>query len=156
MHLLCICYGGIGCVKLIYRAGQLGFFSRCPSYNSASLSQSYEPMSSSSLHSAPLDRNRRSWHKKSQLVDSMGGEYIVFTHDISLTGMSLFADKQYKPGQICNIDVPVFVGSALRNYRFNCRVIFSSLCGMKGFRTNLEFLDVPAENRSLIQSVMAR
>ena len=113
-------------------------------------------MSSSSLHNTSIDKNRRSWHKRSQLVDSAGDKYIVFTHDISLMGMSLFADKQYKPGQICNIDVPVFVGSALRNYRFNCRVIFSSLCGMKGFRTNLEFLDVSSENRSLIQSVMAR
>ncbi|MFQ6404966.1 PilZ domain-containing protein [Methylophilus sp. 'Pure River'] len=113
-------------------------------------------MSSSSLHNTSIDKNRRSWHKKSQLVDSTGDKYIVFTHDISLMGMSLFADKQYKPGQICNVDVPVFVGSALRNYRFNCRVIFSSLCGMKGFRTNLEFLDVSSENRTLIQSVMAR
>ncbi|HCU83956.1 MULTISPECIES: PilZ domain-containing protein [unclassified Methylophilus] len=113
-------------------------------------------MSSSSLHNTSIDKNRRSWHKKSQLVDSTGCQYIVFTHDISLMGMSLFADKQYKPGQICNVHVPVFVGSALRNYRFNCRVTFSSLCGMKGFRTNLEFLDVSSENRSLIQSVMAQ
>lgn len=113
-------------------------------------------MSYSSLHNTPIDQNRRSWHKKSQLVDSTGGKHIVFTHDISMTGMSLFADKQYKAGQICNIDVPVFVGAGLRHYRFNCRVIFSSLCGMKGFRTNLEFLDVPLENRTLIQSVMAR
>lgn len=113
-------------------------------------------MSYSSLHNTPIDQNRRSWHKKSQLVDSIGNKHIVFTHDISMTGMSLFADKQYKAGQICNIDVPVYVGSGLRHYTFNCRVIFSSLCGMKGFRTNLEFLDVPPENKTLIQSVMAR
>lgn len=111
-------------------------------------------MSSSSLRN--IDTNRRSWQKKSHLVDSAGREYIVFTHDISHTGMSLFADKQYKPGQTCNVDVPVFVGSSLRHYKFNCRVVFSSLCGMKGFRTNLEFLDVPPENKTLIQSVMAR
>lgn len=113
-------------------------------------------MSYSSLPSTSIDQNRRSWHKKSQLVDSNGSKCIVFTHDISLTGMSLFADKQYKPGQVCNVDVPVFVGSSLRHYTFNCRVIFASLCGMKGFRTNLEFLDVPPENKTLIQSVMAR
>ncbi|HSI45710.1 MAG TPA: PilZ domain-containing protein [Methylophilus sp.] len=113
-------------------------------------------MSSSSMHHTSIPANRRSWEKKSQLVDSTGGEYIVFTHDISHTGMSLFADKQYQPGQVCNVDVPVFVGSALRHYRFNCRVVFSSLCGMKGFRTNLEFLHVPPENKTLIQSVMAR
>ncbi|MDP8568145.1 PilZ domain-containing protein [Methylophilus aquaticus] len=90
------------------------------------------------------------------MVDSTGSKYIVFTHDISLTGISLFADKQYAPGQVCNIDVPVYVGSRLKHYRFNCRVTFSSLCGMRGFRTNLEFLDVPLENKSLIQSLMAR
>jgi hypothetical protein len=113
-------------------------------------------MSSSGYYNTPIDMNRRSWHKKSQLVDSAGIQYTVFTNDISLTGMSLFADKQYKSGQICNVEVPVFVGSGLRKYRFNCRVVFSSLCGMKGFRTNLEFLEVPPENKSLIQSVMAR
>ena len=113
-------------------------------------------MSYSSFHHTSLDQNRRSWHKKSQLVDNRGYTYIVFTHDISMTGMSLFADKQYKSGQLCNVEVPVFVGSALRHYRFNCRVILSSLCGMKGFRTNLEFLEVPPENKTLIQSVMAR
>ncbi len=113
-------------------------------------------MSSSSFNNAQTNTNRRSWHKKSQLVDSTGNKCVVLTHDISLTGMSLFADKQYTPGQVCDIEVPVFDGSALRHYRFNCRVIFSSLCGMKGFRTNLEFLEVPSENKTLIQSVMAR
>lgn len=114
------------------------------------------PMSYSSFHQTSLDQNRRSWHKKSKLIDSMGGQYTVFTHDISLSGMSLFADKQYKPGQLCNVDVPVFVGSSLRHYTFNCRVVFSTLCGMKGFRTNLEFLEVSPESKVLIQSVMAR
>ncbi len=113
-------------------------------------------MSSGSMHSALIDTNRRSWQKKSQLVDGAGGQYIVFTHDISHTGMSLFADKQYKAGQLCKVNVPVFVGSSLRQYKFDCRVVFSSLCGMKGFRTNLEFLEVPPENKTLIQSVMAR
>ena len=113
-------------------------------------------MSPGSLQSTTIDTNRRSWQKKSKLVDSTGGEYIVFTHDISHTGMSLFADKQYKSGQVCNVNVPVYVGSALKNYRFNCRVIFSSLCGLRGFRTNLEFLEIPPENKTLIQSVMAR
>ena len=113
-------------------------------------------MSSSSLRNTSIDINRRSWQKKSQLVDGSGGEYIVFTHDISHTGMSLFADKQYKAGQLCKVQVPVFVGSSLRHYKFDCRVVFSSLCGMKGFRTNLEFLEVPAENKTLIQSVIAR
>lgn len=113
-------------------------------------------MSYSSLQNTSINQNRRSWYKKSQLVDSSGGKCIVFTHDISMTGMSLFADKQYKPGQLCHVDVPVFVGSSLRQYTFNCKVILSSLCGMKGFRTNLEFLEVPPENKTLIQSVMAR
>lgn len=113
-------------------------------------------MSSSSLHHIPIPTNRRSWKKKSQLVDSTGGQYIVFTHDISHTGMSLFADKQYQAGQFCNVDVPVFVGSALRHYRFDCRVVFSSLSGMNGFRTNLEFVDLSSENKTLIQSVMGR
>ena len=113
-------------------------------------------MSPSSLRSTSIESNRRSWQKKSQLVDGLGGEYIVFTHDISLTGMSLFADRQYKAGQLCKVDVPVFVGSSLRHYKFNCRVVFSSLCGLKGFRTNLEFVEVPPENKTLIQSVMAR
>lgn len=113
-------------------------------------------MSSSSLQSNSIETNRRSWQKKSKLDDGTGGEYIVFTHDISHSGMSLFADKQYKSGHICNVNVPVYVGSTLRHYRFNCRVVYSSLCGMKGFRTNLEFLEVPPENKKLIQSVMAR
>jgi hypothetical protein len=112
-------------------------------------------MSPGSLHHTS-GTNRRSWHKKSQLVDNRGDKHIVFTHDISFTGMSLFADRQYKSGQICNVDVPVFTGSSLRHYRFNCRVVFSSLCGMRGFRTNLEFLEVSSENKALIQSVMAR
>lgn len=103
-----------------------------------------------------VDSNRRSWQKKSHLFDHSGDESIVFTHDISHMGMTLFADKQYKPGQVCNVEVPVFVGATLRRYRFNCRVVFSSLCGLKGFRTNLEFLEMPPENKSLIQSVMAR
>lgn len=111
---------------------------------------------SSSLQSSSIDTNRRSWQKKSHLDDGMGGKYVVFTHDISHQGMSLFADKQYKSGQVCNVNVPVFVGSALKHYRFKCRVVFSSLCGMKGFRTNLEFVEVPPENKTLIQSVMAR
>ncbi|MGQ2964412.1 PilZ domain-containing protein [Methylophilus sp.] len=113
-------------------------------------------MSSSSMQSAAIDSNRRSWQKKSQLVDSSGGEYIVFTHDISHTGMSLFADKQYQSGQLCKVNVPVFVDATLRHYRFDCRVIFSSLCGMQGFRTKLEFMNLPPEHKTLIQSVMAR
>lgn len=113
-------------------------------------------MSSSSLYESSVDGNRRLWRKKSQLVDETGKRYLAFTHDISLQGMSLFADKYYKAGQVCNIDIPVFFDSKLRHYRFNCRVVYSSLCGMKGFRTSLEFLDVPAENKTLIQAVMAR
>lgn len=113
-------------------------------------------MSFSSFNNTPTNTNRRSWHKKSQLVDSAGNKCMVLTHEVSLTGMSLFADKQYTPGQVCDIEVPVFVGPSLSYYRFNCRVVFSSLCGMKGFRTHLEFLEVPSENKMLIQSVMAR
>ncbi|WP_229007874.1 PilZ domain-containing protein [Methylophilus sp. Leaf408] len=113
-------------------------------------------MSPSSLRSISVESNRRSWQKKSQLVDGLGGEYTVFTHDISHTGMSLFADRQYKAGQLCKVNVPVFVGSSLRHFKFNCRVVFSSLSGMKGFRTNLEFLEVTPENKTLIQSVMAK
>jgi hypothetical protein len=113
-------------------------------------------MSLSSMQSTSIDSNRRSWQKKSQLVDSSGGEYIVYTHDISHTGMSLFADKQYQAGQLCKVNVPVFVDATLRHYRFDCRVVFSSLAGMQGFRTKLEFLNLQPENKTLIQSVMAR
>lgn len=112
-------------------------------------------MSSSRWHNPSIDNNRRSWHKKSQLVDSMGAQYQVFTHDISHSGMSLFVYKQYQPGQVCKVNVPVFAGATLRHYQFHCRVILSSLCGLQGFRTNLEFLEVSTENRALIQSVMA-
>lgn len=113
-------------------------------------------MSSSRFYNIPIHTNRRSWHKKSQLVDSSGHQQIVFTHDISHTGMSLFADRQYAPGQVCDIHIPVYVGASLRYYRFNCRVVFSSLCGMQGFRTSVEFLELPPENKTLIQSVMSR
>jgi hypothetical protein len=113
-------------------------------------------MYSSSMQSTSIDSNRRSWQKKSHLVDSSGAEYIVYTHDISHSGMSLFADKQYQSGQLCKVNVPVFVGATLRHFRFDCRVVFSSLCGLQGFRTKLEFLNLPPENKTLIQSVMAR
>ncbi|QDC44996.1 PilZ domain-containing protein [Methylophilus medardicus] len=113
-------------------------------------------MSSSLSPHTPIDKNRRPWHKKSHLLDGAGGQHLAFTEDISLTGMSLYAERQYQPGQLCNIEVPVLVEQGLRHYRFNCRVIFSTLCGMRGFRTNLEFVDVPLENKTLIQSVLAR
>ncbi|BEV08934.1 MULTISPECIES: PilZ domain-containing protein [unclassified Methylophilus] len=113
-------------------------------------------MSISSLYNNSSDVNRRLWRKKSQLIDSTGRAYTAVTHDISMSGMSLFADKYYKPGQVCDVEIPVAAESGLRKYRFNCRVVFSSLCGMRGFRTNLEFLDVPSENKHLIQSVMSR
>jgi hypothetical protein len=113
-------------------------------------------MSSSRMQNLSIDSNRRSWQKKSRLVDSFGGEYIVYTHDISHSGMSLFADKQYQSGQLCKVNVPVFVDATLRHYRFDCRVVYSSLCGMQGFRTKLEFVNLQPENKTLIQSVMAR
>lgn len=113
-------------------------------------------MSTNSLYSSALDHHRRLWSQKSQLLDNEGGKYLAYTHDISLAGMSLFADKYYKPGQICNVDIPVFAETGLHHYRFSCRVVMSSLCGMRGFRTNLEFLDVPSENKTLIQSVISR
>ncbi|MFQ6332588.1 PilZ domain-containing protein [Methylophilus sp. 3sh_L] len=113
-------------------------------------------MSSSSFYNSSTDVNRRLWRKKSQLIDSTGRTYTAFTHDISMHGMSLFADKYYKPGQVCDVEIPMPAEAGIRNYRFNCRVVFSSLCGMRGFRTNLEFLDVPSEHKNLIQSVMSR
>lgn len=113
-------------------------------------------MSSSSFFNTSTDVNRRLWCKKLQLIDATGRACTAFTYDISMSGMSLFADKYYQPGEMCDVEIPMPAESGVRNYRFNCRVVFSSLCGMRGFRTNLEFLDVPSENKSLIQSVMSR
>lgn len=103
-----------------------------------------------------MDHNRRFWCRRSQLVDHVGSKHLVFTNDISHTGMSLFADKEYKPGQVCNVAVPEVEGTVMRHYTFSCRVVFSSLCGMKGFRTNLEFLEMSPENKTFIQSMMSQ
>lgn len=113
-------------------------------------------MTTQSEYGNAIDHHRRLWSQKSQLIDGEGGQYIAYTHDISLDGMSIFADKYYKLGQLCQVDVPVFVETGLHRYRFDCRVLLSSLCGMRGFRTTLEFLDVTTEHKTFIQSVISR
>lgn len=112
-------------------------------------------MMTNSVFNSAID-SRRLWTQKSLLEDGSGAKHLAYTHDISTHGMSLFADRYYKPGQVCHVDIPVFTDSKLRHYRFNCRVVMSTLCGMKGFRTSLEFTEVPPENKTLIQFVMTR